>query len=152
LDDSRTTGEETNGVLGDIDGEQARSLREEKGISHRHSSRKPRASLRRCFADIGTRQKLFEEVGRGSLDGDHLCHECDGTGWVLYRSETVDGEFEEAYRLCPEGHAPRYCMGSSSDHLCTRPATVRCGIGYYCKEHSAVILDGRDVDGTCGTI
>ena len=29
-----------------IDGEQVRSLREEKGMSQRHSSRKPRASLR----------------------------------------------------------------------------------------------------------
>jgi hypothetical protein len=83
------------------------------------------------------------------MGGDHLCRECDGTGWVLYRSETKDGEFEEAYQLCPKGHAPRYCMGSSSGHLCTRPATVRCGTGYYCKEHSAVIHEDRDSDGPC---
>ena len=81
-----------------------------------------------------------------SVDGDHLCRECDGTGWVLYRSETKDGEFEEAYHLCPIGHAPRYCMGSSSDHLCYRPATVRCGLGYYCKEHVVAIHEGRDID------
>jgi hypothetical protein len=81
-----------------------------------------------------------------SLNGDHLCRECDGTGWMLYRSETKDGDFEEAYRLCPEGHAPRYCMGSSSDHLCYRPATVRCGLGYFCKEHVVAIHEGKDID------
>jgi hypothetical protein len=82
----------------------------------------------------------IEEVSKGraaSLEGNHLCRECDGTGWVLYRSETVEGGFEEAYRLCPEGHAPRYCMGCGNDRLCTRPAMVRCGRGYYCKDHVA---------------
>ena len=79
------------------------------------------------------------------MDGDHDCRECDGTGWVLYRSETKDGEVEEAYRLCPKGHTPRYCMGSSSDQLCPRPATVRCEPGYYCEEHIVVIPEGRDV-------
>jgi hypothetical protein len=87
-----------------------------------------------------------------SMDGDHFCHECDGTGWVLYRSETKDGEFEEAYSLCPKDHAPRFCMGSSFGHLCPRPATVCCGPGYYCKEHSAVIHEGRDSDGPCEAI
>ena len=86
------------------------------------------------------------------MDGDHLCRNCDGTGWVLYRSETKDGEFEEAYRLCPIGHAPRYCMGSSSGHLCPCPATMRCGLGYYCKEHLVVILEGRGVDDPCEAI
>ncbi len=68
-----------------------------------------------------------------------LCRECDGTGWIPYRSETVDGEFEEAYSLCPDCHAPRYCMGSGTDRSCPRPGTVRCGLGYYCKEHVEVI-------------
>jgi len=86
------------------------------------------------------------------VDGDHLCCECDGTGWVLYRTETKDGEFEEAYRLCPKGHAPRYCMGISSSHLCPRPATRRLGPGYYCKEHIAFIHEGRDYDGPCEAI
>jgi hypothetical protein len=74
--------------------------------------------------------------GAASLDGDHLCLECDGTGWVLYRSETIDGEFEEAYRLCPKGHAPRYCMGSSGGQLCPRPATRRLGPGYCSRSTS----------------
>ena len=80
------------------------------------------------------------------------CRECDGTGWVLYRSETKDGEFEEAYRLCPKGHAPRYCMGYRDGYLCCRPATVRRGQGYYCQEHSAVTPDGGEVDGTCEAV
>jgi len=86
------------------------------------------------------------------MDDDHLCRECDGTGWVLYRSETKDGEFEEAYRLCPKRHAPRYCMESSSGHLCPRPATKRWGLGYYCEEHISVILEGRDVEKPCEAI
>jgi hypothetical protein len=86
------------------------------------------------------------------LDGDLTCCECDGTGWVLYRSETKDGEFEEAYHLCPKGHAPRYCMGSGSGHLCPRPATVRWELGYYCEEHMVAIHDGRDVDDPCEAI
>jgi hypothetical protein len=76
--------------------------------------------------------------GRGrNRRGDLPCRECDGTGWVPYRSETVEGGFEEAYRLCPEGCAPRYCMVSSNDRLCPRPATVRRGRGYYCGQHAA---------------
>ena len=68
--------------------------------------------------------------------GDLPCRECDGTGWVPYRSETLGGGFEESYRLCPEGHVPRYCMVSSNDRLCPRPAIVRCGKVYYCKERA----------------
>jgi hypothetical protein len=77
--------------------------------------------------------------------GNLPCRECDGTGWVLYRSETVEGEFGEAYRLCPNCCAPRFCAGSSDGHLCSRPATVRCGQGYYCEEHIVVVInDGKD--------
>jgi hypothetical protein len=86
------------------------------------------------------------------VDGDPLCLGCDGTGWVPYRSEIEGGGFEEAYRLCPKGHAPRYCMGSSSGHLCSRPATKRRGSGYYCGEHVAAIHEGGDVDEPRGEI
>ena len=96
--------------------------------------------------------RSYSDGQADSLDGDHHCRECDGTGWVLYRSETKDGEFEEAYRLCPKGHAPRYCMESSNGHLCPRLATVRCGLGYYCEEHSEGIHNGRDVDDPCEAI
>jgi hypothetical protein len=72
----------------------------------------------------------------------HLCRRCDGTGWVLYSSETVDGEFEDAYRLCPDCYAPRRCMGSETNRSCPRPGTVRCGLGYYCTEHIEVIRNG----------
>ena len=45
-----------------IDGEQVRSLREEKGMSQRHSSRKPRASLGRRLR-TSRKVMLFLEVG-----------------------------------------------------------------------------------------
>jgi len=69
-----------------------------------------------------------------------LCCGCDGTGWIPYRSETVDGELEEAYRLCPGCYAPRRCMGFKiGGYPCPRPGTVRYGLGYCCKEHLEVI-------------
>ena len=71
-----------------------------------------------------------------------LCRGCDDTGWMSYHSETVDGEFEEAYRLCSNCYAPRYCMGSKADHSCTRPGTGRCGLGCYCEEHAGVVRNG----------
>jgi hypothetical protein len=90
--------------------------------------------------------------GNRNFQGVLPCRECDGTGWASYRSETKDGELEEAYRLCPQGHAPRYCMGYRDGYLCCRPATVRRGQGYYCQEHSAVTPDGGEVDGTCEAV
>jgi hypothetical protein len=32
------------------------------------------------------------------------CPECGGTRWVRYFSETTDGNFEEAFKLCPCNH------------------------------------------------
>jgi hypothetical protein len=75
-----------------------------------------------------------------------LCRECDGTGWIPYRSETVDGELEEAYRLCPNRHAPRCCMGFRTDHPCPRPGNVRYGPSYYCEEHIEDTHAGKAVD------
>jgi len=78
-----------------------------------------------------------------------LCRECDGTGWIPYRSETVDGKLEEAYRLCPSCYAPRYCMGFKTDRRCSRPGTVRYGLDYHCKdckEHIEVIHVGGGLD------
>ena len=78
--------------------------------------------------------------GKRNFQGDHPCRECGGTGWVLYLSETVEVGLEEAYRLYPEGHAPRYCMGSKDDRLCPRPATVCRGEVYLCEEHAVYRL------------
>ena len=32
------------------------------------------------------------------------CPECGGTRWARYFSETTDGNFEEAFKLCPCNH------------------------------------------------
>ena len=32
------------------------------------------------------------------------CSRCGGRRWVRYFSETTDGDFEEAFRLCPCNH------------------------------------------------
>jgi hypothetical protein len=34
------------------------------------------------------------------------CSRCGGKRWVRYFSETTDGNFEEAFRLCPCNHKP----------------------------------------------
>jgi hypothetical protein len=34
------------------------------------------------------------------------CTKCGGTRWVRYVSETMDGHFEEAFRLCACNRAP----------------------------------------------
>jgi hypothetical protein len=34
------------------------------------------------------------------------CLWCGGRRWVRYFSETTDGDFEEAFRLCPCNHKP----------------------------------------------
>ena len=34
------------------------------------------------------------------------CSECGGRRWVRYFSETKDGAFEEAFRLCHCNHQP----------------------------------------------
>ena len=77
-----------------------------------------------------------------------LCRECDGTGWLPYRSETLDGKLEEAYRLCPSCYAPRHCMGLKRDHPCSRPGTMRYGLGYYCEEYIEIIYAVEGVDHT----
>jgi len=80
------------------------------------------------------------------MSADPPCEVCDGTGWILYRSETVDSELEEAYRLCPNCCAPRYCMGRSNDRLCLRPGTVRYRSGYFCKQHLEGIRADEDAN------
>ncbi len=74
------------------------------------------------------------------------CDECHGTGWILYRSETVDGGLEEAYRLCPKRCTPRYCMSRFNDGSCPRPGTVHYGLRYFCKEHIEVIRADEDAN------
>jgi len=34
------------------------------------------------------------------------CSQCGGRYWVRYFSETTDGDFEEAFGLCPCNHQP----------------------------------------------
>ena len=75
-----------------------------------------------------------------------FCRECDGTGWMLYHSETIDGELEKAYRLCPNRCTPRRCVGFEAGQPCSRPGTVRYGLGYYCKEPITAIDVYGDVD------
>jgi hypothetical protein len=77
-----------------------------------------------------------------------LCRECDGTGWVPYLSETLYGELEEAYRLCPGCYAPRRCMGSKINEACARLSSVRYELSYYCNEHIEIIHTGEGRDHT----
>ena len=44
------------------------------------------------------------------------CSECGGTRWVRYFSETMDGNFEEAFKLCPCNH-----KSFSDNHSVNKP-------------------------------
>ena len=35
-----------------------------------------------------------------------FCSKCGGRRWVRYFSETTEGDFEEAFGLCPCNHRP----------------------------------------------
>jgi predicted metal-binding protein len=52
------------------------------------------------------------------------CSECGGTRWVRYFSETTDGNFEEAYRLCSCNYEPQK---TRSEHPC-KESTKHLGI------------------------
>jgi len=45
------------------------------------------------------------------------CPQCGGTRWVRYFSETREGDFEEAFRLCPCNHEPQTRSEHSGEEL-----------------------------------
>jgi len=51
--------------------------------------------------------------------GSPTCSRCGGRRWVSYFSETRDGAFEEAFRLCPCNHRPEAARGA--DYYCEEP-------------------------------
>jgi hypothetical protein len=48
------------------------------------------------------------------------CLHCGDRRWVRYFSETRDGEFEEAFRLCPCNHRPQGARGADY-YYCEEP-------------------------------
>src|SRR5215208_2360674 len=79
-----------------------------------------------CIATPASPEQGWRALRRwaASVAARPLCRECDGTGWIPYRSETLDGELEEAYRLCPNHCTPRRCTDVTTDHPCPHPATA----------------------------
>ena len=56
------------------------------------------------------------------------CSECDDTRWVRYFSETMDGSFEEAFRLCPCNYEPeKKTCGESAFKKSDRRAETAVG-------------------------
>ena len=59
------------------------------------------------------------------------CLRCRGSRWVRYFSETTDGNFEEAFRLCPCNHEPEAWGEERSEELegvREKPARRRIGV------------------------
>jgi hypothetical protein len=54
------------------------------------------------------------------------CTSCGGTRWVRYFSETKDGDFEEAFRLCACNYAPVGQVGRG-ERACGKPEIVLTG-------------------------
>ncbi len=42
------------------------------------------------------------------MSAPNHCRECGGSGWVMYAAETIEGEEEWAWSLCPE------CVGGGA--------------------------------------
>lgn len=74
------------------------------------------------------------------------CIECGGSGWVLYRQETIHGEQEEAYKLCKECLAPGCEAGGDTEHACSRPGAARYDLSYYCEQRVEEIHAANGVD------
>jgi hypothetical protein len=54
------------------------------------------------------------------------CSECEGTRWVRYFSETMDGNVEVAYRLCFCNHETTYAQGTHvTSRSARRPSALR---------------------------
>lgn len=51
------------------------------------------------------------------------CLWCGGRRWVSYFSETTDGNFEEAFRLCPCNHRPE--AARDADYYCEEPERAK---------------------------
>ena len=55
------------------------------------------------------------------------CSECGGRRWVRYFSETMDGNFEEAFRLCPCNYKPETTQGEPAHEESERVETAAGG-------------------------
>lgn len=65
------------------------------------------------------------------------CPECRGTGWVPYHQETIDGELEESFVLCPACSAPSCQAGRMYTTPCDRLDRVHHnGMFCVCDEHA----------------
>ncbi len=49
------------------------------------------------------------------------CSECGGKRWVRYFSETMEGDFEEAFGLCSCNHRPE----ARGENRCQEPQGAR---------------------------
>jgi hypothetical protein len=52
------------------------------------------------------------------------CSRCGGRRWIRYFSETTDGNFEEAFRLCPCNHRSEAVRGAGY-YYCEEPAWAK---------------------------
>ncbi len=53
------------------------------------------------------------------------CLECGGTRWTRYFSETMDGGFEESFRLCPCNYEPE----TRGERACEEPEHAEIAAG-----------------------
>jgi hypothetical protein len=58
----------------------------------------------------------------------YSCTNCGGTRWVRYFSETTDGDFEEAFRLCPCNHESEACGERAHEGEHNRTMRVVCSL------------------------
>jgi predicted metal-binding protein len=59
------------------------------------------------------------------------CSRCGGRRWVRYFSETTDGNFEEAFRLCSCNHKPEAQGEHAREHA--REGAPSCILRIVCS-------------------
>jgi hypothetical protein len=71
------------------------------------------------------------------------CASCGGTRWVRYFSETMDGDFEEAFRLCACSYGPVGQVGQD-ERACEKPGIAEIALtGRIRLDPHAVTLEIR---------
>ena len=54
------------------------------------------------------------------------CSRCGGRRWIRYFSETTDGSFEEAFKLCPCNHKSKACSERAREGAQNRTMRIVC--------------------------
>lgn len=97
------------------------------GLRNRRDREQPFYCLG-CHPELGRGPAVLEGMG---LMAAPTCSRCGGRHWVRYFSETTDGNFEEAFRLCYCNHNPDAQGKRTREHA--REGASSCTLRIVCS-------------------